>query len=992
MWRTNRWKKIGEVCAINAKQVSVTFSKDVNVDDLEKTNFDVTQDGDAAGLDRLTDSASSTNNVTGATKNTGKITAGSDAKTVILTMDNGAKFTNGKTITVKVEDIKDGEKTMATVTKTAVLSDTEVPTVVKAESKASNEIRVLFNEPVYNGTNDDYTTDFKANNFTVNDGAVAITSAVRDASNPNAVIITTGADLTVGSEYTVKVNPVTAGTVQDYAGYEVMEKTTVKFTHTAESAAPAVTAEAKTESKIRLKFERSVTIPVNANIEFRYGYNAAGANKVVANNSVGTVSAVANSNGKEYDITFPAPLSVGAGTIYVNYTDPADSTKSNVIKDGFGNVVADDTAIAVNVVSDTTAPTATVEYKDKTNLDVFFSEDVTGADVANNYEVKDKDGKIVAISGVALIDADKDQYRLTVADMSAGGNYTVKITDNIKDMSVNQNKFATQTFTVAVPDTVRPSVNGVAPNSATNVDKLYVYYSEEMGASAVDVANYRLVSGSTQYSLPSGTSITQTGSTVTISLPKTLTAIATDLGSGAIDKLFVGAVADKAGNQLASMVDKAISAYSANFTATISSEKLLSDKQVSFKVDRQLKSVDATKIAKNGGAAATSASFVNNTDGTATVTANFATDTFGTDPTGTAIDVNAGALTDLSDFTNNAKTNEAIASDYAAPKIVSNTTKDVNLVNGKIDTIDVLFSEDLYPGSVQESDFTVEGYTVTGVSVAGSPSTVSISVMEKGSSDTGATPKVTLVGEVEDNVTVTVDQPTRNKLTAQSANTAIDGAASLISSAATTQTAATGTVTINGAIADDEIVTLGGRKYGFDSAGDGCAGVDVVITTTDGTTDLDTAKNNAQAALVYAVANDASATVTLGAFTADVATVTAKGAANNGAFGNTLTLAKTGANTSVSGANLSGGKDVVVVNFSEAINTTTIDITNLTTDFAITGVTATGTTAVNSTTQVTLTVNTADVQVKGKTIGAKTDQIKGVDTLSVSDSVKPVIN
>jgi trimeric autotransporter adhesin len=80
-----------------------------------------------------------------------------------------------------------------------------------------------------------------------------------------------------------------------------------------------------------------------------------------------------------------------------------------------------------------------------------------------------------------------------------------------------------------------------------------------------------------------------------------------------------------------------------------------------------------------------------------------------------------------------------------------------------VNSFTVRFSENLYVASVQETDFTVEGYTVTGVSVSGD--TVTLTVTEKTTIDLNATPKVTLVGTVEDLA--------RNARTTQAALTAI---------------------------------------------------------------------------------------------------------------------------------------------------------------------------------------------------------------------------
>lgn len=65
---------------------------------------------------------------------------------------------------------------------------------------------------------------------------------------------------------------------------------------------------------------------------------------------------------------------------------------------------------------------------------------------------------------------------------------------------------------------------------------------------------------------------------------------------------------------------------------------------------------------------------------------------------------------------------------------------------------------------LQESDFTIEGYEVTGVSSV-SGNTVTLTVKEKTTNDLAATPKVTLVGTVED--------AARNARTGQDALTAV---------------------------------------------------------------------------------------------------------------------------------------------------------------------------------------------------------------------------
>lgn len=773
------WEKsqFSYFCAINGKQVTVTFNSDVTTAGLTKANFTVTQAGDAAGKDRFTE-ASATNNI--GTVDTGILQVA--GKTATLTMDQGAIFTNGKTITILTTGVKNGGETVADITKTAVLSDTTAPTIVSAISTGSKEFKVIFSEPVYDGTNDNTTFDFKANNFMINDGGVAVATAKKDAADPNAVVVTTSSDLVVGTTYTVKVNyTANSANVQDYVGYKVIANSTVTFKHVVDTNVPNVTAVAKNEKVVRLTFDRPVVMPSSTNVEFRYAYNATGAIKTTA--ATGQ-AVVLNTNNTQYDITLPSAMTPGSGQLFITYLVAADSTKSNVIKDAYGNVLPSGTAVTFTVVNDTNAPTAVVEYKTATTIDVTFNKTVTGAQTTGNYTLKDPKGNAVAISGIAVQGAATDnKYRLTVADMSAGGNFTLAISDGIKDTTVNQNKFVAQTFTVAVPDTKAPTVatTGVVANNATVslADVLYVYCSEDMGTSALDASNYRLVAGSTQYVLPSNTTITQTGSTIKIQLPKTLAAYATDLGSAALTDLYLGGIKDLAGNTVNPMGNRTIQT-AANFTATVSKVTVNSGSQVSFIVNRQLKAVDASLIAKNGGAAAQSVSFVNNTDGTATITANFAASTFGTTAAG-AVDVSALALTDLNDIKNAAVTNQTVTIDRAAPQISTSTVPVTTGTAGNITSIDVVYSENIYPASVTASDYTVEGYTITGVNVT--TTKVEVQVAKQGSYDSGATPKVTQVGEVEDAITINADQPTRNILGAQSAITPLDKVVPVVVSA-----------------------------------------------------------------------------------------------------------------------------------------------------------------------------------------------------------------
>lgn len=118
---------------------------------------------------------------------------------------------------------------------------------------------------------------------------------------------------------------------------------------------------------------------------------------------------------------------------------------------------------------------------------------------------------------------------------------------------------------------------------------------------------------------------------------------------------------------------------------------------------------------------------------------------------------------------------------------------------------------------------------------------------------------------------------------------------------------ASGTITISGDVANGEILTIAGLVYEF--ATDGAVAADRVLVDVASAQDKATAK----AALLAAFTSVTKSKFTYGAFAADVLTLYAKYPTYLGSAGNALTLAKTGTNLAVSGANLTGGNDGGVI-------------------------------------------------------------------------------
>jgi hypothetical protein len=119
------------------------------------------------------------------------------------------------------------------------------------------------------------------------------------------------------------------------------------------------------------------------------------------------------------------------------------------------------------------------------------------------------------------------------------------------------------------------------------------------------------------------------------------------------------------------------------------------------------------------------------------------------------------------------------------------------------------------------------------------------------------------------------------------------------------QNRATGTITINGAVADNEYFTLAGKKFVFSTDEVVTAG-DIMVSIKDSQT-----KGAAQTALLAAMAIEPTivSKFVWGAFVNDVLTLYAKYPTYKGTEGNALTLVKSGTNLAVSAATLASGND-----------------------------------------------------------------------------------
>ena len=687
---------------------------------------------------------------------------------------------NGKTVTLKltpyvaqqtnisvtIKDIKDlaGNK-IAETKKSIKMFDSTVPSVTNVEVTGPKTLKVSFNEPI------DSSVIGATSNFSIDNNTYSVASVTGTAGN-SYVEVTLGSVLPDG-KHSITVNATGTNAnpeLKDFAGF-FLPKTTVEFNYSEDKTSPVVTLESVKQNEIKLKFNKPISVATQAYLSVYHTYN---------NNSsyAGSINWVDSQN---VTVTFAQNyLPIGTATIYVNGgTDP------NFLKDGWGNKFTGTTFASV-VTADTTAPVVEkLEVVDSTHIDVTFSEAVTGGNTASNYKIVDSSNDSIVVSSAVLQTG--NTYRLTTGTLN-GGSYTITI-NGIKDTSVAQNKMAEYTANITVKDLIKPQVVTTGVYS-TSKEKIVVSFDEAMATTGVysvlDKANYQISydNGNTWTDLSSITGANVTlnngGKSVTISFPSAQAGL-----DGTGDLVRVARVADLAGNVTASFTTDVILHADDVTSSNIVADKVkaTATNKVEFELDTPLSSIDVSKFkvtVNEEPYSATSATYIN--DGNkSTVTVTIAeANKFKTDISDlTSISFAADGVTTILGTKNSAQvTINTNIKDYVAPEMESVVTKDTSSpANGKIDRIDITFSEALYIASVQEADFTVEGYEITKAEVTSANKVVELTVKELANVDAGAKPKVTMVGSIAD------ASAQRNSIGSQQAPDTTDGVAPILLSA-----------------------------------------------------------------------------------------------------------------------------------------------------------------------------------------------------------------
>ena len=712
---------VESVTATNLKEIQVAFNKDVDKDTAEAiSNYTLSTS------DVVTSAALS-------------------GKTVTLTLQAAtAQQTN---IDVTVKNVKDTSGVVIAETKKSVkMLDVTEPTVTGIEVTGPKQLKVSFSEPI---TSTNITSTV---NFNVDDNKYSVANISTDGNK--ALLVNLATTLPAG-EHTLTINANGgADVIKDFAGFSLV-KVPVKFTYNADNVAPTATIEAK-QNQVKVIFSKPIDTNKRGNMSVYHTYNKNSSYALSLDSWSDSKTAVYKVVGNQY-------LPIGTATVYVNSNDDP-----NFLVDNWGNKFAS-TSFQVSITADTTKPTVTkVEAKSSNSIDVTFSEEVNKvlAESAGNYTIKDSGGDSVAVLS-SIKQGNTNVFRLSTATLN-GGSYTITI-KGIKDTSIGANEMESFTTTLAVSDLVKPTVTATGAYS-TDKKKVVISFSEAMATtgtySVLEKANY-IINGTTALtddSFKNATiSLNPGGKAVTISFENSV---------ATLTSVTVARVADLAGNVTAgfstvvSLTGDDVKA--ANFATD--KMKVLGTNKVEFEIDQTLNALNANYFELTVGSttyAAASATYANDSN-KAVITVTFAGNPISTLGTLASLNITTpGAITTTLGTTNSLPVTLAGSNfkDYVAPTASTPTATDSN-GNGKLDTITINYSEPLYVASVQEADYTVEGYEITGLNV--SSSTVTLTVKELGGYDTGATPKVTLVGAISD------DSAQRNSLGAKAGVSATD--------------------------------------------------------------------------------------------------------------------------------------------------------------------------------------------------------------------------
>lgn len=451
---------VKSVQAINAKEIKVTFNKEVNKDSAEApANYIITYGKD------------STKKVSGTY--VAKLQA--DKKTVLLQLTNGNELANGEAYKVDVKNVLTSSYVAFPEFKgsSAIFSDKAAPKLT-GTTFTGGVLTLTFDEPVK------AAPTLKVDGVTAPAGTVST-----DAGEYTVKYTITDADMLKNG-----VHHIVAYSVEDYAG-NIESIISSSYTASADNAKPTVEkVEAVSTNTFRVTLSTKPAAALTAaNFEVKKG-NFTFSDSRIKVTPYGTT-------GKVFNVTVVTP----AGDLNPLYgANEASATLSVTVKNfkGTNHVFADAYTTALTLTKDNTKPTvqnAAINTTAGTNqLVVIFNEDLSAAD-ASKIAVT-KDGVKQAVTSATIDSTDTKKLLITLGTAVADGTYNVAMgASAVKDMAENGNDALNTTVTAKVSSGTALALADSAvkvTKAANGQNVLTVTYGQEMGDSALSLANYKV--------------------------------------------------------------------------------------------------------------------------------------------------------------------------------------------------------------------------------------------------------------------------------------------------------------------------------------------------------------------------------------------------------------------------------------------------------------------------------------------------------------------
>jgi hypothetical protein len=513
--------QVSTVTAINAKQIEVVFNKAVTQSLAENpANYEVYKQG---ALDT---------NVFGLAASGAVADLREDGKTVRLTL-NTAHFLQNNTIANRVIVKKAVGLNTDYTNNNVALKDETVPTFISVRSVGTRTLELTFSEPVRTYPLQD--PFYQIENVVLHDGVGFVGLALFDAQfipSKHQVLIDTTVDLIPGRTYTLTLRDAPSHNLHDYVGLKVVP-TSRSFTHAQVTSTPSVSAIAVSDKTLRIVFDRAVSLTtVGANVEFRYGFNDPTVMKRTSANMDGSgtsfaAAAVPGTGNKEYFVTFANPMTEGPGLLYIHYLN--NTTAAGRIVDGFGNALPNNTLVNFTVGPVSERPTvisAVVVRANPIHIEVTFSEPVQGATNGLNYSLTNRFGQSVGYTYPTLKPGTTTTYVMVVDyddtdpdpwdRVSVGVPFTLKVTDNIRDLSVAQNRLIPYSILLADPLFAAPYIIGA---KTVGLNQVALTYSREVIQNTLQPDQF-VYYPSVPFGIPiQATVISVAGNVITLSFP-----------------------------------------------------------------------------------------------------------------------------------------------------------------------------------------------------------------------------------------------------------------------------------------------------------------------------------------------------------------------------------------------------------------------------------------------------------------------------------------